>query len=141
MACYLDTSALVALCTQEPNSDAVDDWYIATSEALCSAVWTVAEFASAISVKRRRGDISDIQATEAWNLFESMCAADLKLLPIEERTFHKAAELARNPAAKLRAGDALHVACTLAAGIPLALTLDKQMARSMLQLNIALVQL
>ncbi|MEO7497538.1 MAG: type II toxin-antitoxin system VapC family toxin [Massilia sp.] len=141
MGCYIDTSALVALCAQEPNSDAVDDWYRKTKVVLYSSVWTVPEFASAISVKKRRGDLTLQQASKAWTSFQLMCARDLRLLKIESRTFHKAAEFVRDPHATLRGGDALHVACTLAARIPLALTLDKKMARSLLGLNIALVQL
>jgi uncharacterized protein len=141
MACYLDTSALVTLCVHEPMSTAVRGWYASTSEYLYTFEWTFTELASALGIKQRTGQISRAEAGAAWLRFARLCGHDLTVLQVAGSSFHKAADFARDPATKLRGGDALHVACTLAARIPLALTLDKKMARSMLQLNIALVQL
>jgi predicted nucleic acid-binding protein len=45
---YVDTSVLVALCTNEAKTADVVKWYANCTEELASAAWCVTEFASAI---------------------------------------------------------------------------------------------
>jgi predicted nucleic acid-binding protein len=127
---YIDTSVLVALCTNEAKTVDVVKWYAACADELASAAWCVTEFASALGIKQRTGQLTEPQAQAAWVKFERMCANDLQLLPVEAMTFHKAAMLTMDAAAGLRAGDALHLACAMEAKASGMVTLDAVMAKN-----------
>ncbi|TAN51780.1 MAG: PIN domain-containing protein [Methylococcaceae bacterium] len=127
---YVDTSVLVALYTKEIKSADVSGWYAACTDELVSAVWCVSEFASALGIKQRTGQISDTEGQTAWVQFERMCANDLQLLPIEPSTFHRAAVLILDAASGLRAGDALHLAAALDIKAKSIATLDDVLAKN-----------
>jgi uncharacterized protein len=110
---YVDTSALVALHLNEPNSKLAEHWYATCKQPMVSAIWCVTEFASALRIKLRTGQINVEQSTAAWARFEKQCSNDLQLVSIEASTFNKAALLALNSGSKLRSGDSLHLACAL----------------------------
>ena len=59
---YVDTSVLVALCTNEAKTAAVAKWYGACTDELASAAWCVTEFASAMGIKQRTGQLTEPQA-------------------------------------------------------------------------------
>ncbi|MDP2430814.1 MAG: type II toxin-antitoxin system VapC family toxin [Pseudomonadota bacterium] len=138
---YVDTSVLVALFTREGKSAAVSAWYASSSEELVSTVWCVTEFASALGIKRRTGQLDDAQAQEAWRRFERLCAGDLRLLPLQPPTFHHAAALTLDAASGLRSGDALHLAAALEMGARHMATLDDVLARNAVKSNVDLVAL
>ena len=48
---YVDTSVLVALCTNEAKTADVVKWYADCTEELASAAWCVTEFASALGAQ------------------------------------------------------------------------------------------
>ena len=127
---YIDTSVLVALCTNEAKTADVVKWYAACNDELASAAWCVTEFASALGIKQRTGQLTEAQAQTAWLNFERVCANDLQLLPVEAVAFHKAAMLAMEAAAGLRAGDALHLACAIANKAQGMVTLDAMMTKN-----------
>jgi predicted nucleic acid-binding protein len=127
---YVDTSVLVALCTNEAKTADAVKWYGDCAEELASAAWCVTEFASALGLKQRTGQLTEPQAQTAWVKFERMCANDLNLLPVEPMTFHKAAMLTMDAAAGLRAGDALHLACAMEAKVAGMVTLDSVLAKN-----------
>ncbi len=127
---YVDTSVLVALCTNEVRTADVLKWYAACTDELASAAWCVTEFASALGIKQRTGQLTKPQAQTAWTQFERTCANDLQLLPVETMTFHKAAMMAMDAAAGLRAGDALHLACAIEAHAQGIVTLDAALAKN-----------
>jgi len=127
---YVDTSVLVALCTNETKTADVLKWYATCTDELASAAWCVTEFASALGIKQRTGQLTKVQAQAAWAQFERMCANDLQLLPVEATTFYKAAMLTMDAAAGLRAGDALHLACATEANVQGLMTLDTVMAKN-----------
>lgn len=133
---YLDTSALVALIVNEPHSAAVAAWYVRARGGLVSAVWCVTEFASALGIKRRTGQLDQEQAESAWENFGRLAANDLHLLPLEAAHFHLAATMTLDASSSLRAGDALHLACAERAGARSIATLDEVMARNALRLKI-----
>lgn len=62
---YVDTSVLVALVVNEGASAAVAKWYAGTRAELASAAWCVPEFASALGVKQRTGQLDAAQAPAA----------------------------------------------------------------------------
>ena len=125
---YVDTSVLVALHTHEARSAEVSRWFAACTVELVSAAWCVSEFASALGIKRRSGQIGEAGAQTAWRQFERMCAGDLYLLPVEPAAFHRAAILSLDVASGLRAGDSLHLAVALDAKAKGIATLDEVMA-------------
>ena len=127
---YVDTSVLVALCTNEGKTADVVKWYANCTQELASAAWCVTEFASAMGLKQRTGQLTEEQAQTAWMQFERMCANDLQLLPVEVMTFHRAAMLTMDAAAGLRAGDALHLACAMEAKAQGMVTLDAVLSKS-----------
>ena len=133
---YVDASVLVALCTNEAKTAAVTKWYANCTDELASAAWCVTEFASALGIKQRTGQLTKIQAQAAWVQFERMCANDLQLLPVEATTFHKAAMLTMDAAAGLRAGDALHLACAMETKAQGLMTLDTVMAKNAKRLKL-----
>jgi len=136
---YVDTSVLVALCTHEAKTDDVVKWYAACTSELACAAWCVTEFASAMGLKQRTGQLTQLQAKNAWLQFERVCANDLQLLSIETMTFHKAAVLTMDAATGLRAGDALHLACALEAKAQALVTLDVVMAKNAKRLKLKTV--
>lgn len=127
---YVDTSVLVALCTNEAKTAEVLKWYAACTVELASAAWCVTEFASALGIKQRTGQLTESQAQTAWVQFERICANDLQLLPVQTMSFHKAALMTMDAAAGLRAGDALHLACAIEANAQGIVTLDTVLAKN-----------
>ena len=133
---YVDTSVLVPLFLNEPHSAAAANWYAREKRELVAAVWCIPEFASALGIKQRMAAIDAEQAEGAWARFERMVAADLRLLAVVPAHFHRAAELVRDAASGLRAGDALHLACAEAAGAKSMATLDEVLSRNARRLKI-----
>lgn len=135
---YVDTSVLVALFVNEPQSAAVAEWYAGCGEELVCAAWCVTEFASALGIKQRTGQMTGEQGATAWQAFERLCAGDLQLLPAEPSTFHRAAVLTLDASMGLRAGDALHLAAALDAKAKTMATLDGVLARNAERMKMAL---
>lgn len=133
---YVDTSALVALIVNEAASAGVAKWYAGTKAELVSAAWCVPEFASALSLKQRTGQLDAQQAAHAWERFGRLVANDVKLLPVEPGDFHRAAVMTLDARSALRAGDALHLACAEHAAAKSVATLDATMARNAQRLKI-----
>lgn len=135
---YVDTSVLVALHLNEPGSAAVSRWYGACTDDLISAMWCVTEFASALGIKQRTGQITAADGQAAWQRFERLCANDLQLLPVTPATFHRAAVLTLDAATGLRAGDSLHLAAALEAKAKSMATLDDVLAKNAARMNLKL---
>ena len=93
---YLDTSAAVPMFIPEPASDAIDAWYQSCADVVVTSDWTLTEFASALSIKVRRGEISSKQAQSAWKDFEAFCGAGLRTLPVSRKAFLVAAHMTRD---------------------------------------------
>jgi predicted nucleic acid-binding protein len=139
MVCYVDTSVLVALCVNEPKSPDVSRWYSKSKDKLVSSIWCVTEFASALGIKQRTGQITTEQAQVAWQNFQRLCTNDLTLLSPDTNLFHKAAFLTLDAASGLRAGDALHLTSALHANVKRMATLDDVFARNAKQHKIEIV--
>ena len=138
---YLDTSVLVAMHMHETSTVAVLTWYgQMDATPICSSVWCVTEFASAISIKQRTGQATRSQAAQAWKQFEAQCVGDLRLLQVNSDTFKQAALLALGPRG-LRAGDALHLAAAGQARIRRLLTLDAVMRENATRLGMQAVNM
>ncbi|MEY2953582.1 MAG: hypothetical protein RLZZ401_1669 [Pseudomonadota bacterium] len=111
---YVDTSAWIAQQLRELKTEAVQAWVEAHGMAgLASAEWVKTEYACALSIKRRRGDIDDALLARAHRAFDTICMAGPAWLPVEKQDFAQAARLCTEPATRMRAGDALHLAVAL----------------------------
>lgn len=139
MVCYVDTSVLVALCVNEPRSKDVSRWYAKCKDKLVASVWSVTEFASALGIKQRTGQITTDEAQVAWQNFQRLCTNDLMLLSPDTNLYHKASFLTLDAATGLRAGDALHLTSALQANVKRMATLDDVFARNAKQQKIAVV--
>ena len=130
MIVYLDTSLLVAALTDESATERVQDW-LAAQEAgtLAISAWVRTEFASALSVKLRMGQLGLADRDAAWAAFARMQADNLLMLPIRGPIFGVAAGFAAQHTLGLRAGDALHLAICADHGAALH-TLDRRMAEA-----------
>lgn len=137
---YLDTSAVVPLFVREPASEAVDDWLSSHDVPLLSSDWLKTEFASALAIKRWRGELSSRQGAAVWHDFEAFCASGVRLVPIERTTFVTAARLLLTPGSALRAGDALHLAAAIEAGAEAMATADEVLARHAETYGLAVVR-
>jgi predicted nucleic acid-binding protein len=135
---YLDTSVLVALILNEPRSADVAKWYGSCTDELVSAMWCVTEFASALGIKQRTGQITDLEAQAAWQRFERLCTNDLELFAVDPGTYHRAAVMTLDASSGLRAGDALHLATALGAKAKSMATLDTVLAKNAKQAKIKL---
>ena len=138
---YVDTSVLVALCTNEAKTADVVQWYADCKDELVSTAWCVTEFASALGMKQRTNQLTADQANAAWVKFERVCANDLQLLPVEAATLHKAATMTMDPATGLRAGNALHLACAIGAGVQGLVTLDGVFAKNAKRMKVKVIPL
>jgi len=135
-SCYVDTSVLVALCTNENDSSRVDKWYANCKEELASAIWCITEFASALSIKQRTNQLTSNQATQCWERFRELCSGDINLLALEPIEYYAAANMILATNKGLKAGDALHLACAQRHGSNSIATLDKVMAEHAKKLKI-----
>lgn len=134
---YLDTSAAIPLFVPEPASDAVDAWLEACDDTLISSDWILTEFASALSIKVRRGEIEQKQAQAAWMDFENFCQSGLRLVPVSRQAFAQAAKLVHNIPSNLRSGDSLHLSMALEAGAAGIATADNNLAKNARSMGLA----
>jgi predicted nucleic acid-binding protein len=134
---YLDTSAAIPLFVPEPASDAVDAWLEACDDTLISSDWILTEFASALSIKVRRGEIEQKQAQAAWMDFENFCQSGLRLIPVSRQAFAQAAKLVHNIPSGLRSGDSLHLSMALEAGAAGIATADNNLAKNAQSMGLA----
>jgi uncharacterized protein len=104
MPCYIDTSVLVALCTNEDETDRINKWYSNYNGELVSAIWCIPEFASALGIKQRTGQLNTIQAGKAWEDFRELCDRDINLLSLESAEYYTAANMPFDARKNLRAG-------------------------------------
>jgi len=88
---YVDTSIAVALFVPEARTAEVKAWFAANAAPLVAADWIVTEFASALSIKERRGDLAREDADAVWRAFTDLCGAGLRLVPVTRAAFAAAA--------------------------------------------------
>lgn len=128
---YVDTSALVALYTGEARGESLLKWMARRPRAgYCISDWVVTEFASALAIKVRRGDIDGEQMAQAWHQFDDACDTLLKVERVEADDFGNAAALCLQPATGLRGGDSLHLAIALRLACTTMLAYDDTLNRN-----------
>lgn len=125
---YLDTSVAVPLLVPEPRTADVSAWFSALSGVVVSSDWLLAEFESAISIKVRSGELAESDARMVRKEFGRFATSGLRVVPVSRTAFGSAADLAKQHAHGLRAGDALHLAVAREVGAKSVATLDGIMA-------------
>lgn len=134
---YVDSSILVGLCTKETKSPAINKWYENSRDLqLISSTWMFTEFASALSIKERTGQITPKESKSAWKIFEAICNNDIELMSIDNKVFYSAGLLVLDSSSKLRSGDALHLAAAKFFKAKAIITLDKVLEKNASRLKI-----
>lgn len=128
MTHYLDTSLVIAALTPETSTEAVHAWLSdRRHDVLGVSDWTVAETASALSMKIRLGHLNEDQRRDVDEVLATWLDASLERVPLPRAAYDDAARLLRRHATGLRAGDALHLATSGLYGARL-VTLDRRLA-------------
>ena len=138
---YLDTSVVVPLLVPESKTADVKAWFAGLDVSVVSSDWLLTEFASAVSIKLRRKELSESHARAIREEFDLLTTAGLRIVPISRKAYQNAATLAAQHAHGLRAGDALHLAIALEMGAQSMATLDGVMTSNAqrLKLNVEVI--
>jgi len=132
---YIDTSILVAYYCPERLSRAAQS-AIQRAQSPTISTLSEVEFISALALKRRAREITEISSRRIVALFRQHRAEHLyRLIPIEAREFALASEWLATFRTSLRALDALHLAVAFTSGLVL-ITADKVFAESAEHLGI-----
>jgi predicted nucleic acid-binding protein len=133
---YFDSSLLVSLLSSEPRTAELQKWFSTRDpERLCLSEWSITEFQSAMSFKRRTGQLSAHQRVLSELVFKHYVESYFRIVHVRSQNFHRAAEIAGREDINLRAPDALHLA--IAECLPSTVcTLDSNMHRAALVLEI-----
>jgi uncharacterized protein len=108
---YIDTSVLVASFTVESSTSAAQSWLLAhQNEKLATSLWVKTEFYSALAMKRRLKEISDLTYAEISSRFNRVTRDTLQEFSITHSHFEAATDIVARHKLKLRAADALHLA-------------------------------
>mgnify|MGYP006295575861 CR=1 FL=1 len=130
MSRYLDTSLLITALAEEPQTARIQTWLGAQGAGtLLISDWVVTEFASALSIKVRRGELGLDGRARVAGLFTQLRSESLTERAVSHQNFHDAASYASRPDLGLRAGDALHIAIAAQAGATIC-TLDRRLAEA-----------
>lgn len=107
---YVDTNILVSALTLEPGKFTSRTWLIGHQDSAFVSDWVITEFSSALSVKSRFTDLSDVDRSQALEGLHRYISTSMTVLPVERADFQEAARWCQAPELGLRAGDALHLA-------------------------------
>jgi len=125
---YLDTSLLVAVLTNEAETERMQGWLgQQPAEDLAIRDWVATEFSSALSIKLRTGQVGAGDRAEALAAFARLTTDGFTVVPVSRLQFRMAARLADQYSLGLHAGDALHLAICADHGATLC-TLDQRLS-------------
>jgi uncharacterized protein len=133
---YADTSMFVAALTAEERTDDAQRWLAQPQHhPIAISDWTITEFAAALSIKRRTGEIDDHQQARSMAVFDRIANDSLRVEAVSRNDFYRARTMSEQSASGLRAGDALHVAIAAQRELTL-VSLDKVMVRAAIRLGV-----
>ncbi|WP_353572795.1 type II toxin-antitoxin system VapC family toxin [Candidatus Albibeggiatoa sp. nov. BB20] len=133
---YLDTSFILPLFVQEPNSEHVSNSLQSVlHKELAISSWVKVEFSSALARRVRMKEISDEFAKSVLQRFSSVIR-HYQLIDPSTADFELATELLQNFHSGLRAGDALHLGIVLNRRATL-YTLDVKFANVAMSLGVS----
>lgn len=137
---YIDSSIWIALLAQEASAERLAQWLGNEEGKLFTALWTRTELASALSIKARRGELSQKQVTLLLREFEQWVTSGVQLLNIDNRDFAHAAELCARVKTGLRSGDALHLTVASRHQTTHVATLDQDMGKNALEMGMQILK-
>ena len=127
---YLDTSLLVAVLTNEAETERMQHWLgQQQADDLAISDWVATEFSSAPSIKLRTGQIEASHRADALATFTRLATDSFTVVPVSRSQFRTAARFVEQHVLGLRAGDALHLAICADHGATLC-TLDQRLAHA-----------
>lgn len=138
---YVDTSVLVPMFLHEASTGAIHSWVESANQSLAISDWSVVEFASAVSIKVRRGHAEASVAKRAVAELREFAARHCSMLTPRPEEFRRAAEPCSDVGANLRGGDALHLAIAESSKVDAILCLDEAMCERARALQIAVIPL
>jgi predicted nucleic acid-binding protein len=113
---YVDTSIIIAYLTPEAHSHAAQAFMRSAGDPLTISSWSEVELMSALGVKLRTRQFSDVRANDVIDSYSRLVSPHLDRLDVEDADHRNAAMLLHGWQTALRAGDALHLAIAAARG-------------------------
>jgi uncharacterized protein len=135
MTAYLDASALVSMFLTDAHTPAIDRWIKMTLHQLCTSQLGTVEFASALSIRLRRHDVTYADASKHLVSLDHWQRDNARTVKITSADFDHAEKLVRQFELKLRGPDALHVAVCARIGATM-ITFDAALANAMISLGL-----
>jgi uncharacterized protein len=136
---YFDTSFIAPAFVEESKSAWVTSKLkILAREELTLSQWTRIEFASLISRRVRMKEITASDAQLILHSFEDVAVSSFIILTPTTMDFNLAQSLLQHHHTGLRAGDALHLAIAQNHNAKKFCTLDKDLIKTIKQLNISM---
>ena len=128
MTLYLDASVIVPLFVSEPATALITTWLDEQTDALCVGGLAIGETGSAISRRRRMGQLSEAQGAQALATFDEWSRMAVSVVDTLPGDVAEAALLVRRPVPKLLMPDAIHLATCRRLGYRL-VTVDVDLTR------------
>ena len=136
---YFDTSVIVSVFSNETRTLELQEWFTRLDvNSLQLSDWTLTEFSSAISFKRRTNQLTSLQIERAKSLFDFYVDNFFQMVTIKSSDFRRAGEIAGRDDINIRAADALHLAVAETRGVTIC-TLDKKMHQAAIALSVPCV--
>jgi predicted nucleic acid-binding protein len=123
----LDTNFLVSILFVDAHTARAFAWLGAGASDIWVSDWAGTELFALVHRRVRAGSIGADVAAAALNEFDAFMASRARRLPSSSASGVLAANLARDPALKLSAADALHLALAAVDGLGL-VTFDNRLA-------------
>jgi predicted nucleic acid-binding protein len=135
---YFDTSVLVPMWIEDTRSETVERWLETLADAPVVSDWALAEFTSALGIRRRIGAIDQAACERAEHALDQWVESGVERLVLVAADLVTARHLMRVDAVVVTAPDALHLALARRSGTALA-TLDEPLRRAAEALGIAVL--
>ena len=116
MSFYLDTNAIYAFFFNDFHSTRIELWLSGQSAPIYIGDWGRIEFYALVGRRIRGGGLKNDAAALGIADFEAFLSSKAQPLPLSASAGALAVNLARDPALKLSAADALHLASAVDGG-------------------------
>ncbi|WP_333591563.1 type II toxin-antitoxin system VapC family toxin [Brevundimonas sp.] len=136
MSVYFDTSAVVALLTDDAHSAAVEGWLVQGHDIVVSH-WVLTEFSSALGLQFRQQRLSLAEVEQAEAALQGLVQEEFGLEAVENDDLVQARALLIRDRS-LRSPDALHLSIAMRLGTAFA-TFDINQARAAERLGLVVL--
>lgn len=126
---YVDTSVLLAYLTPEAKSEVAEAFMLSAGERLAISSWSEAELLSALGVKLRTRQLTEVAAQDVVDTYSRLVSPHLHRIAVDDDDHRRSVMLLEGWRTGLRAGDSLHLAIA-AAHHATVFTFDRGMAEA-----------